>query len=271
MVQAQSISVRKGATTIVQQASLDIPLGQLTVALGRNGAGKSTLLEALTGNNPTAGGQVSWDGVPQHQLSRRAMARKRAVLSQQVSINFPITVQQLAEMGTYAACDTLDDHALQHIVQQALSEVGATAWRHRAFNSLSGGEQKRVLLAKALIQLRSTQPTGDAPQYLFLDEPTASLDVEQQFELLELVKRLAQERGIGVFAILHDLNLAAQFADQVVLLQRGKVVFTGTPAAAFTPERLAAVFGIPAIVQPHPTCNCPYIITLSKSATALTS
>lgn len=256
---------------IVRDANIDIPLGQLTVALGRNGAGKSTLLEALTSHHPTASGRITWNGTPAHQLSRQALARQRAVLSQQVSINFPITVQQLAEMGTYAAPETLSASDMATIVGDTLAEVGAAAWVQRPFNSLSGGEQKRVLLAKALIQLRSTQPTGDAPQYLFLDEPTASLDVEQQFELLELVKRLALERGIGVFAILHDLNLAAQFADQVVLLQQGRVVFSGTPQAAFTPERLAAVFGIPAIVQPHPTCNCPYIITLSKSAAAISS
>lgn len=271
MIQAQAISIRKGQTTIVRNANIDIPLGQLTVALGRNGAGKSTLLEALTGNNALAAGRITWDGTPHHLLSRHKMARRRAVLSQQVSINFPITVQQLAEMGTYAAAESLTERALANIVRETLHEVGAIAWAQRAFNSLSGGEQKRVLLAKALIQLRSSQPSGGTPQYLFLDEPTASLDVEQQFELLELVQRLAQERGIGVFAILHDLNLAAQFTDQVVLLQRGKVVFAGTPANAFTSERLAAVFGIPAIVQPHPTCNCPYIITLSKSAAALPS
>jgi iron complex transport system ATP-binding protein len=191
------------------------------------------------------------------------VAQRRAVLSQKVSTSFSIAVEKLVEMGVYVADEFLSKTKIDNLIHHALDTVDMTKFTQRDFTTLSGGEQKRVLLAKCIVQLNCCH-WADVNKYLFLDEPTASLDIEQQYNFIELIKKLVKRRNIGVFAVLHDLNLAAQFADEIIILKDGKIKELGSPAAVLTTEKLAATFDIHTIIQPHPVFGCPYVTTLPK-------
>jgi iron complex transport system ATP-binding protein len=167
----------------------------------------------------------------------------------------------LVEIGTYASNEPLSALKIKHLVQHALGEVGMVDFMERDFTTLSGGEQKRVLLAKCIVQLNCCD-WGNINKYLFLDEPTASLDMEQQYKFIDLVKRFVKRRNVGVFAVLHDINLAAQFADEILMLRGGKIIKKGHPKEVLTTENIRDVFDIEAVVQPHPIFSCPQIIPL---------
>jgi len=261
MIKVQHIQVKKEKKTILQDISFEIAPGKMVVAIGRNGAGKSTLLETMTGSNAISKGEITWDGQQMEKMNLRDLANRRAVLSQQISVNFPIRVSELVEMGTYVSSQLRSQAEIDQIVYEALHKVDMLSFSERPFNTLSGGEKTRVLLAKCLAQLH-TAHTPSAHQYLFLDEPTASLDIEQQFNMLALVRELTQEMNLGVFAVLHDINLAAQFGDEIILLKAGKIHFSGKPKQVLSSENLQEVLGIHAIVQTHPIYNCPHIISL---------
>ncbi|MEM8910054.1 MAG: ATP-binding cassette domain-containing protein, partial [Bacteroidota bacterium] len=184
---------------------------------------------------------------------------------QKVDVSFPIPVSDLVAMGTYVSDEALSRKKVNQLVQHALKIVEMEAFADRTFPSLSGGEQKRVLLAKCITQLNCCH-WADLPKYLFLDEPTASLDVQQQYKLMEMVKQWIRRRHIGVFAVLHDLNLAAQFADEILLLQAGRLVKKGSPKEVLTIDTLKQVMGIEALVQPHPIHDCPLITPIGHAA-----
>jgi iron complex transport system ATP-binding protein len=267
MIDVINISVKKGRKSIIHDASVKIKPGQISVVIGKNGAGKSTLLEAISRSLPLESGQILFDGHDLNTLHIKTLAQKRAVLSQKVSTGFSISVHQLVEMGTYVSDEYIPKIKLDSLIQHALHTVDMTSTISRDFNTLSGGEQQRVLLAKCIVQLNCCH-WADMHKYLLLDEPTASLDIEQQFKFIELVKNLVRRRNIGVFAILHDLNLAAQFADEIILIRKGKILDKGTPKKVLTPAKLAAAFDINAIVNSHPTLNCLHITTIPKTINA---
>jgi iron complex transport system ATP-binding protein len=236
--------------------------GQTSVVIGQNGAGKSTLLHAVSGSLKPASGRILWDRIPMSRLNARELAKRRAVLSQQPHIAFPIHIFKLVEMGTYASDEPLTKRKKASLVEHALREVEMEAFQDRYFYTLSGGEQKRVWLAKCIAQINCCH-WADLNKYLFLDEPTAGLDLQQQQKFIELVKRFVKRRHLGVLAVLHDLNLAAQFADQILLLKEGRLLYAGSPKDVLTPPVLREVMGIESIVQPHPVYDCPHITTLS--------
>ncbi len=261
MIDVRHIQVQKGRKTIINDLSFRLQPGRITVVLGKNGAGKSTLLETLSGKNPLQSGDIFWEGQSLNNMNLQDLAQSRAVLSQKVNIAFPIQVSDLVEMGSYVSPEPIPNKKLKLLVRHALQEVEMEAFAERDFNTLSGGEQKRVLLAKCIVQLNCCH-WADKQKYLFLDEPTASLDIEQQYKLMALIKRFVQRRNIGIFAILHDINLAAQFADEILLLKDGQLLFDGSPQTALTPELLKATLDIQSIIQLHPVHNCPYVLTL---------
>lgn len=234
---------------------------KIVVAVGKNGAGKSTLLESLSGSTPFHRGSIYIDKRPLKDYRLNNLACIRAVLAQSVSIAFPISVEELVEMGSYASPTKMSNRIKRQLVEAALFEVGMEKFIDRRFQTLSGGEQKRVLLAKCIVQLNSCKNL-EKNQYLFLDEPTASLDIQQQYRLIELIKRLTKKHQIGVFAILHDINLAAQLADEILMMKAGKIIKRGHPADILTAQSLKEVLGIHALVQPHPVYGGPHMIPL---------
>ncbi|MEM7368299.1 MAG: heme ABC transporter ATP-binding protein [Bacteroidota bacterium] len=265
MIEARQITVKKGDTVILQDVSLKLPAGKIVVIIGKNGAGKTTLLEAMTGSSPVLEGSVLLDKIPIPILKQKVLARRRAVLSQNIHVGFPLSVYQMIEMGTYSARNPLPHDQMNHLVYRALEAVDMLGFEERNFSTLSGGEQKRIMLAKCLAQLNCSQGRGKS-QFLFLDEPSASLDVSQQYKLLDLIRRLVREQQIGVLAVIHDINLAAQFGDELVLMKDGHIYQTGSPQEILTPVLLKEVLDIQASVHQHPIFPCPHIVILPESS-----
>ncbi len=232
---AKNLTVRLGAREIVRDASLTLNAGELVALVGPNGAGKTTLMRALAGLIP-ADGAIALDGRPLSSLKARERARAIAYLPQGHVFHWPMSVAAIVMLGRAPHADTFssttpDDRAA---VARALAMTETEAFADRAVTTLSGGERARVALARAL----ATQ----AP-VLLADEPTAALDPRHQLTVMELLRQAARGGG-AVLAIMHDLTLAARFADRVAVMDRGAIVADGDPAAAMSHERLAAVFGI---------------------------
>ena len=225
---ASHLVVSRGGTTLLEDVSLNVKSGELLAVLGPNGAGKSTLLGAIAGDFPIAGGSVSINGRELSTLAPRDLARVRAVLPQQIAISFPFTVREIVTMGRSPWLNEQDDERITAAMQRM--EVMALAGR--TYQTLSVGEQARVSMARVLAQ--------DTP-LLFLDEPTAVLDIGQQERFLTIARSLVDE-GRGVIAVLHDLNVAMRFATEVVVLHQGRCVASGEPRTVLTEALLSDVY-----------------------------
>ncbi|MFW5845701.1 MAG: iron chelate uptake ABC transporter family permease subunit [Planctomycetota bacterium] len=236
-LQAEAISAGYDGPPVLHDISLQAPAGALTVLVGANGSGKSTLVKTIAGQVPALSGSVHFAGDDLLVLTQRQRACRLAILQQEHDIPSGLTVEQLvwhgrhAHRGLFGVTRSSDAAAVQRAL--ALAEAGPL--RDRELQSLSGGQRQLAWLAMALAQ--------EAP-LLALDEPTTYLDIGHQYHLLQLLQRLSREQGITVLAVLHDLDLACRFADQLVLLAEGRIQAAGQAAAVLTPERLARCFGI---------------------------
>lgn len=240
MMQAHALSVDLGTRRALSGIDLTLEPGRLTVIVGPNGAGKTTLLKTLTGLVEPSEGQVTLDGDPVGQMRAAERARLIAYLPQNGSIAWPIPVADVAALGRLPHGERPDALPApgREAVAAAIRAVGLEGYEARSAMELSGGERARVLLARAL----ATQ----AP-VLLADEPVAALDPRHQLTVLDVLKTQARV-GRTVAVIMHDLTLAARFADRIVLLDRGRVAASGTPEAVLTQDQLAASFGIAAHV-----------------------
>jgi len=236
MYRAEDVRVVAGGRTLVDGASLAVRPGAVTVLVGPNGAGKSTLLKAMSGEQRLAGGSVSLDGGPIARMHPLALARRRAVLPQAAEVAFPFTAGEVIGAGLLAA-DGRDAGRIARL----LAVVDLPGFAARRYDSLSGGERQRVQLARILAQLELGP--SDAPSYLFLDEPTASLDLAHQLVVLRLARAHA-DKGGGVLAVLHDLNLAAMVADEIVVLAGGRIRAAGPVGEVITDRVLEEAFGV---------------------------
>jgi len=259
-LQARNLSFAYFHQPVLREVSLTLRLGERVGLIGPNGSGKTTLLRLLSGVLPPSQGEVSLDGLALRRLSRQEIARRIAVVPQELLVPFAFTVQEMVAMGRlpHAARgwkallrgENKDD---RRAVEAALLATGTVDLADRLFNELSGGERQRVMIALALAQ---------EPEVLLLDEPTVHLDLAHQVEVLELIARLNVEHGLTVLAVLHDLNLAALYFPRLVLLERGQIVGEGEPAQVLSEETIARVFGAAVRVVPHPTADRPHIIVL---------
>jgi iron complex transport system ATP-binding protein len=234
---------------LLHGVSLTAPAGRLTGVLGPNGAGKSTLLRIVAGLTKPAAGQVLVGDDDLHRLPRRIRARRVAFLEQQSATEQPLRVRQVVELGRiphlgrWQSPGPLDRAA----VDEALHSVGMIGYADRRWSTLSGGEQQRVQLARALAQ---------RPEVLILDEPTNHLDIAAQ---LSIMARVAELGRTGIAAV-HDLHLAASYCDHVVLLSRGRVAAAGAPAAVLTPDLIEQVYGVRPRTLPDPESGRPVLI-----------
>ena len=242
IVEARRLTVRyQGmARPALADASCGVAAGELVGVVGPNGSGKTTLLRALTGMVPLQAGEALVEGRSVAAWARADFARIVGVVPQREEIVFPLSVAETVMLGRYPRLGPLaaprdEDHAA---VATALERCDVAAFAARAVDSLSGGEWQRVRVARALAQ---------EPRILVLDEPTASLDVRHEMELFELIRRLVTD-GLAGLVITHHLNLAARFADRIVLLDEGRVAATGSPSEVLTAERLSEVFDWPVAV-----------------------
>jgi len=243
MLQAIGIEVRVRTKTLLRDVSLEVEPGEFVAIIGPNGAGKSTLLNALAGDRPLTSGEILLDGRPFGQWSKPELARRRAVLPQHSAVAFDFTGLQIAMLGLLAFRGTLSERQMQALAEQALAETEALAFADRPYTVLSGGERQRIQLARVLAQC-DADPS--ATPFLLLDEPITGLDLSHQHAALASARRRA-DRGLGVLAVLHDLNMAARYADRVGIVEDGRVTNLGPTRETLDPARLSAVFATPIV------------------------
>ena len=248
-----------GTKLLVEDVSLRLQSGQVLAVIGANGAGKSTLLKLLAGELQPARGEVLIGGKSLRQWTKRDVACVRAVLPQTSLLTFGFTALEVTLMGRTPHLRSGESSQDYQIAREALAAAQVEQLADRLYTTLSGGERQRVQLARVLAQIWQ----GEVTRYLLLDEPTNNLDLEHQHGTLEIAAAFAQQ-GVGVLAVLHDLNLAAQYADQILVMKAGQVLAAGTPNAVLTPEVVHAAFNMAVLIEPHPCLNCPLVIAIPQ-------
>lgn len=229
----EELSFAYGDRRILQGVSFALEPGTFTALLGPNGAGKTTLLKNVLGVLAPRRGSVRLEGMPVTDLSPKERARRMAYVSQEPFFTFPLTVEDFVRLGRYPHDRSGRQTRSCAAVESALEAADCASFRDRCFTTLSGGERQKVLLARALAQSR---------RLLLLDEPTAHLDLSHQIRILERLKTMCRDEGLTVLAVLHDLNLASLFSDQVLLMKGGALAGLGPAAAVLTQRSVAEVF-----------------------------
>ncbi|WP_350335399.1 heme ABC transporter ATP-binding protein [Coralliovum pocilloporae] len=237
----ENISFSASGRPLLTDVSLDCRPGQFTVIVGPNGAGKTTLMRLLAGDQQPTAGAVLYNGQLLQRFRPMDLAKIRAVMAQSVQINFPYTVFEVVKLGTMARSD-LKPAELGDLVLQRLGDVDLNGYADRLYQSLSGGEQQRVQLARALCQIDGPSPGGQS-RYLFLDEPISSLDVRHQLDVMNIARRFVDAGG-SCIAILHDLNIASMYADELAVLNNGTIYAYGKPKDLLCEKTLEEVYGL---------------------------
>jgi iron complex transport system ATP-binding protein len=262
MLEARKISIRLGGEKVLDDVSLNVKPGEVLAVIGANGAGKSTLLKALSGEIPVDTGQIIMNGKSLSDWSLAERAETRAILPQNSTLSFPFSVQDVVLMGRNPHCKYKESGRDHQIVAKAIQAVEISHLQYRQYQTLSGGERQRVQFARILSQI--WEPVTSQPRYLLLDEPTSALDLANQHETLVIARILGAKQGVGVLVILHDLNLAAFYADRIAILKKGSLIAegTGTGQAVLTESAIEQEFGCPVVVIEHPQKrNCPLVIS----------
>lgn len=253
-LEARAVSVQIGSRRLLDGVSLAIGQGESVALVGPNGAGKSTLLRALSGEIACREGTIILKGREPRAWRPRELARQRAVLSQHTVVTFPFTVAEIVRMGAGEARGA----RVEELVDQALAEVDLAGFRERIIGTLSGGEQQRAHFARVLVQL-AVGERASGPGILLLDEPTASLDLRHQLDLIAAARRCAG-RGVTVIAIMHDLNLATLLAERIIVLDQGRIAADGAAREAINDGMLQRVFGVASAVDRVPEANLPFVL-----------
>jgi iron complex transport system ATP-binding protein len=256
VISARAVSYRAGGRDVLHAVSLSVHPGRVLALAGPNGAGKSTLLGILSGDLAPAAGEVRVLDRPARSWVPRELARLRAVLPQHDGVRFPLPAGEVVALGR-APWREVRSERHREVTRLAMQATRVEHLAARCFLTLSGGERQRVHLARVLAQLDPWRPGGD--RFLFLDEPAANLDPAHQHETLGLVRRLARG-GCGALVVLHDLNLASQYADDVALMNRGRLVAHGPPAAVLTARNVREVYGLSVQVLDHPRHDRPLLV-----------
>ncbi len=242
LLRLDRVGRRIGGRDVLAEVSLDLAPGRLTVVIGPNGAGKTTLLRLACGEIAPDSGSVDWEGVAISTRSAWWLATRRAVMSQSAEVGFSFAVADLVGLGFDAVGRRRSRTERSTAIEAALRAADVAALAARDVRTLSGGERQRVHFARALAQLDAGSRDGGG-RALFLDEPVASLDLAHQIGLMEAARRIA-DRGVAVLAILHDLNLAASFADEIVALHDGRLAARGRPSEVITEALVERVFAV---------------------------
>ena len=260
MIDVQALSVSLGNRQILRDVSFSVAPGAITAVIGPNGSGKSTLMKAIC-RDYDYDGTVLINGRDLASLSPMVTATLRAVLPQSSSLPFPFTVREVVALGLTAGRPGVPIAMTRQLPDMALSAVDLAGFGGRYYGELSGGEQQRVQLARVLCQVWVPILDG-SPRYLFLDEPVSSLDVKHQLMIMDAARRYADAGG-GVIAILHDLNLAAMYADSILALRDGRVAGFGSPRDVLTDQLIAEVFDCPLRVGVVPPVGTPFVLPQS--------
>ncbi|GLR74325.1 heme ABC transporter ATP-binding protein [Aliivibrio sifiae] len=249
-ISAKNISYHIGSKMILDKINLDLHCGEVTTLLGPNGAGKSTLLKLLS-NEISSFDNIRFFGKTKDQWNSNKLAKRLGVLPQHSTLSFAFNVHEVVELGGLPL--GLSNQKLHEITNDMMNKTGINHLVNRLYPSLSGGEKQRVHLARVLTQVSQHQQ-----KIIMLDEPTSALDLSHQHKTLKLAKELANE-GAAVIVVLHDLNLAAQYSDRVIVLKDGKLQADGKPWEAITAEMIEKVYGYKTLIQSHPTLDIPVV------------
>lgn len=256
MLLIKNIGYKVKDKALLQDINVAIQPAAFTAIMGANGAGKSTLLKILSGDLKQHTGDVIWNNLKLQDYAVKDISKRRSVLRQQYNIQLPFTSREIIEMGRYPHFNgRLTEHC-RSIIKQVAEYVGVSAMMERNYLTLSGGEQQRVQLARVLVQV------WDAPEgqkLIMLDEPVSALDIHYQHQLLALVKELTAH-GFTIIAVLHDLNLAMQYADDIMLMKKGKLVSFGNRLAVMNTESIKETFDVDVTLHRNAAADYPFII-----------
>ena len=253
MLTVENLQAGYGDKRVLENVTLEVAAGQFLGLLGPNGCGKTTLLRAIRGTLPPQGGCVRLEGRDLQSISKQSLARTMAYLPQDLVVELDFTVRELALMGrsphlSRFATESDED---RRAADAAMQRADVLHLADRPVTALSGGERRRALIAMCLAQ---------EPRIFLLDEPTNHLDLAHQLSILDLLLRLNREAGLVVVAVFHDLNLAAEYCDRVLMLDRGQVVAVGPPVDVLTIERIRSVYGVTVSLQRNPISNKPHVV-----------
>ncbi|MGW5111146.1 heme ABC transporter ATP-binding protein [Nocardia sp. NPDC004123] len=249
-LRARNVSAKRGDRTVLEGIDFPVIAGQIVALVGPNGAGKSTLLAALAGELELSGGSVELDGHALTHWTHLDMARRRAVLPQSHTVGFPFRAREVVAMGRSPWARTGRQDHDDEAIAAAMAATDVERFAERPFPALSGGERARVALARVLAQDTAT---------LLLDEPTAALDLGHQEQVLHLARERAAA-GAAVVVVLHDLGVAAAYADRVAVLEAGRIAADGPPRQILTPELLSRVYQHPVDVFDHPVTGAQLVL-----------
>ena len=255
MIDVEDLSAGYGGRDIIGEITFAAAKGEFVGIIGPNGSGKTTLLKAISRVLEISGGVVTLEGRAITDFGQKELARTVGVVPQETAMNFSYTVADIVMMGRFPhkerfAKENADDY---RIVREAMEVTNVAHLADRPVTDISGGERQRVIIARALAQ---------QPKVILLDEATAHLDINHQVEILSIVRDLG--KGVTKIGVFHDLNLAAEFCDRIVLMAGGRIRAMGTPAEVLTMERLRDEYGITAMVQTNPVTGRPLIMPLSE-------
>ena len=248
MLVGSNITFRVGSKALISDISASFAPGGLHLLVGPNGAGKSTLVKVLSRLLRPQTGTVEYEGADVGHASEAELAKRRAVLSQAIEIAFPLTVREVVMMGRYPHFSGRPGPTDEQIVDEVMQHFDVVEFKDRYYQSLSGGERQRVNFARVLAQLWRHRSV-DSCRYLFLDEPLTFLDIRHQIDFMKQIRSFT-DMDVVTVGVVHDLNLAARFADQILMLNGGRIVATGTPAEVLTAERIGEVFGVEPTMVP---------------------
>ncbi|HEY2093056.1 MAG TPA: heme ABC transporter ATP-binding protein [Thermoanaerobaculia bacterium] len=250
MLDARDIVFRAGGNVLLDRVSAAFEPARLHLIIGANGAGKSTFVRVLSRLLRPDEGRVTYGGADAAHWSERDLARHRAVLSQAFEVAFPIPVRELVMMGRYPHFRGRPRAADDQVVNEVMQFFDVTDMAERSYGTLSGGERQRVNFARVLAQI--WQPLDGASRYLFLDEPLTFLDIRHQIDFMKKVKAFATQPDVVVVGVVHDLNLAARFADRLLVIHHGRVLADGPTAEVLTREYLERAFQVTPVLLTNP-------------------
>ncbi|NOT49122.1 MAG: ABC transporter ATP-binding protein [Acidobacteria bacterium] len=251
----RKLTVRYGPCEVLRDVSFELVEGEIVALLGPNGAGKTTLIKALNGSVPRSSGEILLDDRPIAAYSRRDIARRVAVVAQENETKFPVTVRDFVLAGRFANGSSFgwgsqDDIAAAN---EALDECELVGFENRLMNELSGGERQRVVLARAI---------ATNAKILLLDEPTANLDLAHQASMFRLVREKCRAENYSAVIITHDINLASEFADRLILLHQGRIFAMGEPQEVLREANLNEVFNVNVLLDQNPASGNVRVTTI---------
>jgi iron complex transport system ATP-binding protein len=257
ILELERIGFKYGEKRVLRDITLAVEIGEFFGILGPNGSGKSTLLNLIAGIRLPCEGEIRLNGVAPGKMQRKELARLVAVVPQEASWVFPLTVEEVVLMGRTPHIGRLAFESKRDlaVARSAMEAVELLPFAARLMETLSGGERQRVLIARALAQ---------EPEVILLDEPTASLDIAHQIRTFDLIRSLSRSAGLTVVAVTHDMNLAALYCDRIALLDEGRLHSLGRPGEVITESHIKEVYGVNVVVDHHPLTGLPRISLLGS-------